>query len=100
VPVAKCPRHGSTSFYPLCVHAVAAMNALQPIVVYLQVDDVHEEYGLCAACMQRRPIPNVLDELVWVCQECADDWVRATGSDLHERLGRLRRFEADADEFP
>ena len=78
----KCPIHGMQIAAHFCEHAEAAINARQPMTVYLQKG----EWGwttVCPACVQLPPEERDTDFLV--CGECVVDWAQKVGNDYVER---------------
>ena len=83
MPAILCPKHDRQIALHFCPHALAAVDARQPIAVYLHRGP-YAWHTLCDACV--RNVPDSLEEAdKLACSECIMEWVRATGSDYQQR---------------
>jgi len=85
MPYDTCPKHGSQIVGILCEHVYAAVQALQPMTVYLKRR--REWHTLCRACATQLSDNADFDvEIEPGCPICLRSWADATGSDYFERV--------------
>lgn len=78
----KCPIHGEQIASSFCEHAAAAINARQPVQVFLQRDP-WGWYTVCCCCARLPKEEHEADDLV--CGKCMLEWASTTGSDYVQR---------------
>ena len=78
VPAFKCPQHGGQFANVFCEHVAAAINAREPINVYMQ-SSPYGWYAVCRDCVRKPKELHEAESLV--CAVCITEWADATGSD-------------------
>lgn len=82
MPAFKCPTHGMKIASHFCEHAEVAVNARQPLDVYLQKN----RWGWTTVCPDCVRLPTEQrDTDFLVCGACVVEWAEKVGNNYVER---------------